>query len=102
MRAVRDGTIGLVVALQGLHRSKDFGSHSRDWTETQHALCAFVDECRAMQLPPEKVIVEVKALAGDVGLSAGSGSKEERLLAQVVHWCILRYYDNPLDAPVFV
>ena len=68
------------------------------------AVHAYVDDRKADGLPPEKVIVELKSIARDSGISAdpfassapadpgspvtGTGT----LLDQMVRWCIQRYY----------
>ena len=60
----------------------------------------YVDSLRALEWPPERVIVAVKRIANDVGLNssarvtlpAASISDPDRLLVDMVGWCIQRYY----------
>lgn len=64
-------------------------------------VCDCVDGMRALDWPPERVIVTVKRIANDAGLLTSSrtlltqarltGTHE--LLVEMVGWCIRRYYD---------
>jgi len=74
----------------------------RDARNDLHATVnAFVDLAKRQGWPPERVIVAVKRLALDAGLEPSLVSTVKRplttndaLLAEIVGWCIDRYYSN--------
>ena len=71
---------------------------SRDAGLRQH-VCAFVDQAKAKGWPPERVLVEVKTIAREVGFevrsamgNADSPETRDEVLTKVVGWCIEHYY----------
>jgi hypothetical protein len=58
--------------------------------DLEAAVGAVVDELRARQLGPEKVLVAVKARV------ATQARYPDDLLDDVVRWCIVRYYAGPV------
>ena len=68
------------------------------------AVCAYVDDRKADGMAPEKLIVELKAIAREAGIRADPIAISEpldpgspvtgtgTLLDQMVRWCIQRYY----------
>jgi hypothetical protein len=67
----------------------------------QPLVCSVVDVMKEEGWPPERVIVAVKAIARDAGLSPSSEvmlahfslDELDDLLTSSVRWCIERYYD---------
>ena len=62
-------------------------------------VCAVVDELKAEGLPPERVIVAVKQMAQEAGLSPSRGvltvaplAGRDALVVGMISWCIERYY----------
>jgi hypothetical protein len=60
-------------------------------SETQEAICAYVDELKAQQLPPERVLVQIKELIATVE-GDWSSDEQRQFLQQVILWCIQAYY----------
>ena len=63
----------------------------------QRELCQYVDRARDDNRPPERVIVEVKQIGSSFGFlsraaTSGETDSREKLLSEVVLWCIHRYY----------
>lgn len=62
---------------------------------------AYVDELKAMDYPPERVVVAVKQLAGDVQLdntsvlARGTTRGADALLSELVRRSIEHYYEQP-------
>jgi len=56
------------------------------------AVCEYTRECRAAGLPPERVLVAVKAAAAAVGLVHRGQGEPNQELERVVRWCISEYY----------
>jgi hypothetical protein len=64
----------------------------------------YVDERKELGWTPQRVIVAVKQIAHDAGLSPsarvagappdGNMTPTDRLLVDIVGWCIDRYYDS--------
>jgi hypothetical protein len=63
-------------------------------------VCEYVDSLRALDWPPERIIVAVKRAANEAGFHASRGvwdpslktwSREE-LLTALVGWCIAHYF----------
>jgi hypothetical protein len=73
---------------------------SRDTLHT--CVCECVDGMKAIGWPPERVIVAVKRIATDAGLRPSSRTVlpektltgVDRVLVEIVGWCIERYYAN--------
>ena len=73
--------------------------------ELHQRVCAVVDELKAADWPPERVIVAVKRVAEDVGLrptrsilsASDPLSEQDVAIVHMVRWCIEQYYgvDNP-------
>jgi hypothetical protein len=64
--------------------------------ELRREVCQFVERAKEQQRPPEKIIVELKAIAGTFGftgqvLGADRGGREA-LLSEIVGWCIEHYF----------
>jgi hypothetical protein len=63
---------------------------------------AVVDEFRALDWPPERIVIAVKEIASDAGLrpspnfpkGATSPTDQDDLLSRIVSWCITRYYHD--------
>jgi hypothetical protein len=70
-------------------------------------VCRYVAELRDRGWPPERVITAVKQVARDAGLRASANqalaesrwTDTDRLLAKLVRWCIVRYYEPAGDLP---
>ena len=60
--------------------------------ELQNAACAFVDELKRLDLPPEQVLVVVKDLLIEDGVVRDADAQRQ-LVERVVTWCIKAYYD---------
>jgi hypothetical protein len=61
--------------------------------ELRARVCAAVDELRSAGWPIEKIIVRMKEVAAEVGYSPRLvGREHDALVAEVVRWCIDRYY----------
>jgi hypothetical protein len=73
--------------------------------EIQRHVCAFADELKDLGLPPERIILAVKRAANEAGIYSTmrlSGftydlDGGDKLLADMVGWCIRRYYGEPRD-----
>lgn len=71
--------------------------------EIQREVCAYADELKDLGLPPERVIVAVKRVANEAGLhttrrvvpSSIQLDGKDKLLVDMVGWCIERYYGRP-------
>jgi hypothetical protein len=63
-------------------------------------VCAVVDDLKVAGWPPERVIVAVKQVATDAGLSPSRGvlngatalNERDGFIVEMVRWCIERYY----------
>lgn len=72
-------------------------ARARSATELEAAdvlaeVCAYVRACRAAGLPPERVLVAVKAVAAESGLTPQRAGEPPGPLEWVVRWCIEEYY----------
>ncbi len=69
-------------------------------------VCDYVDVLKTVGFPVERVILSVKRAANEAGWRSSSLlpkatvnlSGEDKLLADMVRWCIERYYDPPSRA----
>ena len=69
--------------------------------ELRQRVRAVVDELKAADWPPERVIVAVKQVANDAGLSPTRHilsatavlTESDAAIVHMVRWCIERYYD---------
>ena len=68
----------------------------------REAVCAFVDEMKSKGKPAEAVIVAAKQVAATTGLLPmpeqdvlQRSPHADRVITDVVRWCIERYYDAP-------
>ena len=60
----------------------------------------YVDELKGLAWPPERIIVAVKSIAREAGIRQTSGvlrndlaiSGADKILVDVVGWCIQQYY----------
>ena len=59
--------------------------------ELRDAACAFVDELKTREMPPEQVLVAVKDLLHSV--DGGDAETQRQLMQKVIGWCINAYYD---------
>lgn len=74
--------------------------------ELRKRVCRYADELQASGEPPERVIVAVKHVAQEAGFdasrrsaqSAENRNEREKLIADLVSWCIDGYYRPPLRA----
>jgi hypothetical protein len=62
----------------------------------------YADELKGLGLPPERVIVAVKRVANEAGLHSSRVipsprhlEGKDKLLVDMVGWCIERYYGKP-------
>jgi hypothetical protein len=55
-------------------------------------VCGYVGTLKAEGLPPERVIVAVKAAARDAGLRYGDMLESRLALDRIVRWSITEYY----------
>jgi hypothetical protein len=70
--------------------------------EIQKRVWDYADTLKEAGFPPERVIVAVKRVAGDAGVHPTSRvtamptelDGRDKLLADMVNWCIERYYDH--------
>jgi hypothetical protein len=68
--------------------------------EIRETVCEYVDQLKELGLPPERIIVAVKRLANEAGVRATSRlvatpatlEGADKLLVDMVAWCIERYY----------
>jgi hypothetical protein len=80
------------------YRGSIFQIAPRDERALHTALCAYVQQLKAAQLPPERVLVTVKAIALRSGVppSIGDGFPVKGRLAclmdTIVQWSITEYY----------
>lgn len=72
--------------------------------EIQRQVCEYADELKSLGLPPERVIIAVKYAANEAGIRATSAhltnprkhlDGKDKLLVDMVGWCIERYYGEP-------
>jgi len=74
------------------------GSSSAEPTDEDRAalrahVCAAVAELRGWNWPIERILVRLKQLAMEVEYAGDEpGASRERLIAEMVHWCIEEYY----------
>jgi len=73
--------------------------------EIQRHVFEYADELKGLGLPPERVIVAVKRVANEAGLhssriipSPKHLEGKDKLLVDMVGWCIERYYGKPPHA----
>jgi hypothetical protein len=67
----------------------------------QQRVFAAVDELKSLGWPIERVVIRLKEVAMEVGLRSSrtaipigtSAGEREEIVAEVVTWCIERYYD---------
>src|SRR4051795_1252727 len=68
--------------------------------ELRQHVCAVVDELKAADWPPERVIIAVKQVADDVGLRSSRSvlsasaplTEQDVAIVHMVRWCIEQYY----------
>lgn len=72
--------------------------------EIQEHVWDYADELKRLGQPPERVIVAVKYTANQAGINGtrlltSSRALDERnkLLVDMVRWCIERYYGQPVE-----
>ena len=95
----------LAGTLEGLLSSVRFPLSDRAEGEAYHLVCAYVEELKALGFPPERVIIAVKRTANEAGVFSTPRLVEPRtqldgkdkLLVDMVRWCIERYYGNRVD-----
>jgi hypothetical protein len=70
--------------------------------EIQRQVFEYADELKGLGLPPERVIVAVKRVANEAGLHSSRVipsprhlEGKDKLLVDMVGWCIERYYGKP-------
>ena len=71
--------------------------------EIQRIVYSYADELKVLGLPPERVIVALKRVANEAGVystsrivpSASQLEGKDKLLVDIVGWCIERYYSRP-------
>jgi len=68
-------------------------------SELREQVCAVVDDLKGAGWLPERVIVAVKQVAHDAGLSPSRGvlsvaplTESDAVIVEMVGWCIQRYY----------
>ena len=68
--------------------------------DLRERVCAVVEDLRALEWPPERVIIAVKQVAEDAGLRSsrrvlmvsGSLTPNDEVVQNLVRWCIEHYY----------
>ena len=99
--AVSDSVPSPPAELQQLlpgYRGPTYRGADIDEAALQRAVCSYVQQLKAAELPPERVLVTVKAIAhrGGVPLSHTEQTPQraplEGLMAIIVRWCIAEYY----------
>lgn len=69
-------------------------------------VCEYTDELKALGVRPERVIIAVKRVAREAGIVSESlvvptsqpRDGKDKLLVDLVSWCIEQYYDRPENA----
>jgi hypothetical protein len=81
--------------LQAVLASLPFTMDDQRSAELRERVCAFVDEMKGRDLPPERILSALKRIAHDAGVRpasvTSSGVKLEPegiVLQQLVRWCI--------------
>ena len=81
----------------------DFPLSESAESEIRTRVWAYAEALRAVGLPPERVVVALKRVASAGGVNATSRltsmpadlDGRDKLLTDMVNWCIERYYDRP-------
>ena len=86
-------------ALTGAAATGDYGGAG-----VHEAICGYVRELRGRGLPPEAVVIAVKAAVRGTTIGPSSRQLDRRrsgeLLDRAVRWCIEEYYtESPHDRP---
>jgi len=76
----------LVRAVSGVAQSSNAAT-----SEIRDATCAFVDELKALDVPPERVLVQFKEVIANA-LGDRRSDEQRQLFEQVITWCIEAYY----------
>ena len=79
-----------------------------DLDEVREVVSRYTSDLQSRGWPPERVIMAVKRAAREAGLRASANqalaesrwTDTDKLLAELVRWCIARYYDSPEDVAV--
>lgn len=90
--AIRDGLAHMAIPLD-----------SRELAGVRELVSRYVVALHDRGVPPERVITSVKQLAREAGLHASanqtlgesSWTDEDRVLADLVRWCIAQYFEAP-------
>lgn len=100
MQSVQDGAKELRQQLGAL----DFPPSPARKRKVRRHVCDFVDQQKALGWPPERVIVALKQIAQEAGFRSSDRvalvdaqiAARDEFLAEMVSWCIERYYDASL------
>jgi hypothetical protein len=57
----------------------------------QKMVCGVVDELKPTGMPPERVLLAIKEIAQQAGVAPAGN----RLVEQMVKWCLERYFAKP-------
>jgi hypothetical protein len=82
--------------------------NARELEEVRELVSQYVVALHNREWPPERAITAVKQVARDAGLRASASqalaesqwTDSDKLLAELVRWCIAQYYDSPVAFPV--
>lgn len=103
VRVKSDDDDDIEEALRGVLKTLHFPMRGRARAGLRLLVAQYVDELKRRDLPPERVIVQLKALAREAGIGQTENSHPElnaadsdKLVVEMVEWCIERYY---VDAP---
>lgn len=73
----------------------------------RNQVLAVVDDCKAANCPSERIIIALKQIAEDAGLSSSrsihtpeSASDEDATIATIVQWSIEHYYASSTDTRI--
>jgi len=80
----------------------------RELDAVHDVVSRYVSALHGRGWPPESVIMAVKQAAREAGLRASANqtlaesrwTDTDRLLAELVRWCIAQYYDSPEDVAI--
>ena len=102
MRSSQRRAAALAKSLTARVAAVDFPLSDSVEREIQRRVWAYADSLKALGLPPERVVVAVKRVASIGGVNPTSRvtsmpadlDGRDKLLADMVNWCIERYYDH--------
>ena len=97
-----DRAVALASALQARLDDVRFPLNNTTERELHDSVFAYADALKGFDLPVERVIVSVKRLANNAGIYASRNvptraalAGRDKLIVDLVGWCIERYYERP-------